>query len=125
LDLRFAIAHSIVERDYFLLAFGQLWVGPNLKRDVLLPFCIGCIRDFAGFDSARLDDARKQEVLEDLIGLAERPCVPSKAIEPDGVRRDPPPAWLGPREGLVLYLDSLGAADRSDGNPPIFSGVRP
>src|SRR5690606_10371655 len=60
-----------------------------------------------------VEHARKDEVLKNLIIVAEGTGVPPKPIEAQGMRCDPAPAGLGLRHRLVTDLDCVVLAYRT------------
>src|SRR3546814_7588592 len=83
----------------------------NLQYDMLLPILIRGTVHLAVPAHARLENARQEEVFEHLVDVAVGACVPSEAIEADGVGGDPAPPRLWPGEGLVSDFQCLPLAN--------------
>ncbi len=111
LDGRFAAAHPIVEGDHLLLRLGKAGVGADHQGHLFLPVAVRGRIDVRRPRTADLDHAGQEKILERPIDLAEGAGMPAEAVMPKGVRYDPAPPRLGPRERLVLDLDGLRLAN--------------
>src|SRR5690606_24190808 len=120
LDLRLAAPHSVVESHNPLLRLGQLGMRTDLQRDFLVPIGITAELNPTRLGTTRFDNPSEEEILVGLVDLAEGPSMPPKAVEADGVRRDPAPAGLRPRKRLIFDLDGKVVANGAEHGPQRF-----
>src|SRR3546814_13281721 len=72
------VPHAIVELDDLLLQFGEVRMRANLQYDMLLPILIRGTVPLAVPAHACLENARQDEVLKHLVGVAVVACWPSE-----------------------------------------------
>src|SRR5690606_33469191 len=106
-DAGLASPQGVLVRHHLLLRVGQAQRGADFQRDVRVPVSILAGVRVTGAAVPDAEDAGQQEVLEAAVGEAVRPGMPAEAVEGNGMRCDPAPAWGGVGKGLVLDLKRL------------------
>lgn len=112
LDRALAIKHPVVEFDCPALALRQ----PGMRSDHhgyrLRPGPIALRIDRVRFGLANIENAGKDEILENFVLVAIGACVPAEAVEPERMRRNPAPLRLRLRHRLIVDAERVTLTNR-------------
>ena len=115
-DSELPILHAVVRRDNTLLIFLEVRIGADADFHLVVPFTILAGVDLVILVTCDIKDAGEEEVFVLPVDVSVGTRVPAKAIEADGMRRDPAQYWLWSCHRLVFdverFLLSDGSQDR-------------